>query len=304
MIVAILVVSLASITAISMTTRHERDIRRTSNILNGDQAWRYGLGAEAFVNVVLQRDASNNKYDHPGEAWLQAVTLPIDEGVLRGQIKDLQGCFNVNNLLGSGSAEQLAVLQRLLGNIGVGVELAQVLQDWLDADQIAGIPDGAEDNTYFGRNPGYRSADTLMASITELYLLSGVDRDVYERLKSQLCALPASNTPVNVNMASAELLAALAAPGTGTGASPGATPSDMAALHGRLNNGGGFETTADFLADSDTAGLVFDVPLSTSSEWFLASASATIVDTTVTQQSLIKRDASGIKVMARSRLNF
>lgn len=296
MIVAILVVSIASVAAISMTTRHERDIRRTSNILNGDQAWRYGMGAEAFVNVVLRKDADNNKFDHPGEVWLEPVTLPIEEGFLKGQIQDRQGCFNLNNLVGTDSAKHLAVLQRLLGFINVDASLAQALQDWADADQDVGIPDGAEDNAYFGRNPAYRSADTRFASITELYLVQGVDENNYNILSKQLCALPEGNTAVNVNMASAELLAALA--------TQGATPADMSSLYTNIQNGAAFETTADFLKDSATAGLTFDVPLATQSEWFLASASATIVDTTVTQVSLIKRDASGAKVAARSRLNF
>jgi general secretion pathway protein K len=296
MIIAILIVALASIAAISMSSRHERDIRRTSNILNGDQAWRYGMGAEAFVSVVLRKDADNNKYDHPGEAWLQQVNLPIEEGFLSGQIHDRQGCFNVNNLVGNNAGKHLAVLERLLGFLNLDVALAQALQDWIDNDQNAGIPDGAEDNYYFNLSPAYRSADTLMASLTELRLIKGVDSSNIEALTKALCALPQTDTAVNVNMASAELLAALATQGT--------TPADMSGLYAKLQGGSGFETTNDFLQDPATAGLVFDVAITTQSEWFLASASATIADTKVTQMSLIKRDANGAKIVARSRLNF
>lgn len=296
MIVAILVVSLASITAISMQTRHERDIRRTSNILNGDQAWRYGMGAEAFINVVLTRDAENNKFDHPAEPWLEPVTLPIEEGTLRGQIQDQQGCFNVNNLQGADAAKHLAVLERLLGFLRLDVSLAQALQDWVDGDQQAGIPDGAEDNYYFGQNPAYRSPDSPMASITELYLVKGVDADSYQSLSTQLCALPASNTAVNINMASAELLAALA--------KENATPESMNSLYTKVREGQPFESNNDYLQEDANAGLVYEVPISVQSEWFLASASATIGDTTVTQMTLIRRQNNGVSVIARSRLNF
>ena len=297
MIVAILVVALASITAISMTTRHDRDIRRTSNILNSDPAWRYGMGAEAFVSIALNRDAQANKFDHPGEVWLQPVTLPIEEGFLKGQIQDRQGCFNLNNLTGSKAAEQLAVLQRLLGFLNVDGTLAQKFQDWIDADQNAGIPDGAEDNAYFGFTPAYRSGDTNFASMTELNLIQGMDKATFDTLNDHVCVLPDNNTAVNVNMATAELLAALA--------TQGATPSGMSSLYTNLQNGStSFQSVNDFQADPATAGLTFDVPLTISSEWFLASASATIVDTTVTQVSLIKRDAGGAKTVARSRLNF
>lgn len=296
MIVAILVVSLASITAISMSSRHERDIRRTSNILNGDQAWRYGMGAESFVSIILGKDAANNKYDHPGEIWLEPVTLPIEEGFLKGQIQDRQGCFNINNLNGQDSAKHFAVLERLLGFMNQNATLAQTIQDWVDSDQNVNIPDGAEDNAYFGKTPAYRSADRHIASITELYLIQGIDASNYTALEKQLCALPQSNTAVNVNMASPELLAALA--------TQGATPAKMSKLYTDIQNGAALQTTNDFLQHNDTAGYVYDVPLSTQSEWFLANASATIADTTVTQVSLIKRDNGGAKTVARSRLNF
>ena len=252
MIVAILVVSLASITAISMQARHERDIRRTSNILNGDQAWRYGMGAEAFVAVALKQDSNANKFDHPGEPWLQPVTLPIEEGLLKGQIADQQGCFNLNNLLGGNAAKHYAVLERLLGFLNQDVALAQAIQDWVDSDQNAGIPDGAEDNHYFNANPAYRSADSQLASISELYLIKGIDSTNYETLSQQLCTLPATDSPVNVNMASAELLAALATTGT--------TPADMNALYTKIRENQPFQELNDFLADSSTAGLVYDVP--------------------------------------------
>lgn len=310
MIVAILVVSLASIIAVSMQARHERDIRRTANILRGDQAWRYGMGAEAFVNVALQKDINNNKYDHPDELIFKPVTLPIEEGVLRGQINDRQGCFNVNNLIGGKAAEHRAVLERLLGFLSVPVELAQSIEDWIDNNQIAGIPDGAEDGFYFGKIPAYRTGDTAIQSTTELRLVKGIDEAIYTILEPQLCALPSSNSPVNVNMASAELLAALALPPSAAGASGSSassknvTPSDMANLYSKIRQGGAFETTSDFLADPDTAGLNYDVDLTTQTEWFLADASATIGDITVRQSSLIQRTSSGATIYARSRLNF
>lgn len=296
MIVAILVVSLASVTAISMTTRNDRDLRRTANILNGDQAWRYGMGAEAFVNIVLRRDAEANKFDHPGEVWLEPVTLPIEEGFLKGQIQDQQGCFNLNNLVGTDDDKHLAVLERLLGFLRIDASLGQALKDWIDPDQEAGIPDGAEDNHYFARTPAYRTADYSFVSITEIKLVQGVDEENYDILSKQLCVLPENNTAVNVNMATPELLAALA--------KADATPDSMSTLYTKVRNGEAFETSDDFLRDDATAGLTFEVPLSTQSEWFLASASATIADTAVTQVSLIKRESGGAKTVARSRLNF
>lgn len=49
LITAMLVVALASVAAVAMTSRQQLDIRRTGNILHADQAYLYALGGELWA---------------------------------------------------------------------------------------------------------------------------------------------------------------------------------------------------------------------------------------------------------------
>ena len=69
-------------------------------------------------------------------------------------------------------------------------------------------PHGAEDAYYLGRQPPYRVANRAVAEIGELLLVKGFSAERLRRLEPYLTALPGT-TRVNVNAASAELLAAL-----------------------------------------------------------------------------------------------
>jgi len=100
----LLIVALATVTAVAMTTRQQFDIRRTANLLNSEQAYLYALGGEEWAKQILLRDAAKNKFDHTKELW--ALPLPptfISGGNLQGHIEDLQSRFNLNNLVLNGS---------------------------------------------------------------------------------------------------------------------------------------------------------------------------------------------------------
>ena len=95
----LLIVFLASMTAISLATVQQIAIRRTTVLQHQQQARLYTLGMEQWAGLILQRDRQENTIDHPGEAWANLPpALPVDDGVLSGKIRDLQGCFNLNNL--------------------------------------------------------------------------------------------------------------------------------------------------------------------------------------------------------------
>lgn len=102
LLVALMVVALATTAAAWMATRQQLDLRRTENLLLRDQAYLYVLGAEKWVSVMLEEDIRrNNNYDDWDETQLRAqgLTVPIDDGVLTGYVRDLNRCFNLNNLV-------------------------------------------------------------------------------------------------------------------------------------------------------------------------------------------------------------
>ena len=99
LITVLLIVFLASMAAISLASMQQIAIRRSGALLHQQQARLYTLGIEQAALLILIRDRQNTKTDHPGEAWANLpLALPVEGGVITGRIRDLQGCFNLNNL--------------------------------------------------------------------------------------------------------------------------------------------------------------------------------------------------------------
>lgn len=99
LITVLLIVFLASVTATGLAALQQRAIRRSTVLLHQQQARLYTLGAEQWALVILTRDRQQNETDHPRETWATPpATLPVESGALTSQIRDLQGCFNLNNL--------------------------------------------------------------------------------------------------------------------------------------------------------------------------------------------------------------
>lgn len=211
LVTALLIVSLATVAAVSFATQQHLDIRRTGNLIDGDQAWIYATGAEDWAKLILKRDAANSEFDALTEAWAQ-ILPPIDlpGGYMVGKINDAQARFNLNNLVSNNVVDQkaLADLQRLLLLLGLDPSLAVAVADWLDPDINATPPDGAEDEYYAGLEHPYRTANRTMTSVSELRLVKGFDEKTYQKIAPFVTALPPP-TPINVNTAPAEVMATL-----------------------------------------------------------------------------------------------
>ena len=55
LVTALLVVSLATVAAVAMAMRQQIDVRRTANLLHGEQAYAYAVAAESWARVILRR---------------------------------------------------------------------------------------------------------------------------------------------------------------------------------------------------------------------------------------------------------
>jgi len=210
LITVMLILSLATILAVSMSSRQQLDIHRSANVFNFEQAYQYILGAESWAKQVLLRDSIDNKTDSMKDDWATVLPpLPIEGGKMSGKIEDLQARFNINNLVFDGKPQKLYVdrFKRLLRNIELNEDMVAVMIDWVDLNQETGFS-GAEDNEYLNLSPAYRTANQTMADISELLLLKGVDMESYEKLLPYVCVLK-SNTDINVNTASAEVLSSI-----------------------------------------------------------------------------------------------
>lgn len=293
LITALLIVALATLTAVSMSTRLHIDIRRSTHLLTRQQAQTYTLGAEAWARQILQRDSLMSVYDHGQELW--ALTLPptpVDGGQLQGRLYDLNRQFNLNNLLDEeGEPDEIAIarLRRLLDYLALAPDLVAVMLDWIDADQAPTLPGGAEDNTYLLKTPAYRAANQRFMSLSELYLLHGMEAETVQQLRPYLTVLP-TRTAFNVNTASAVLLTTLADELTLSQAEQLVTMREETP----------FKHLDDFLMAEALAGIAFDsTGLSVSSDYFLLHATAYIGPAQTHLLSVLKRDGQGVQVWRR-----
>ncbi|MDH3532652.1 MAG: type II secretion system minor pseudopilin GspK [Gammaproteobacteria bacterium] len=211
-ITALLIMALVTTLTYSLEWDSALDLRRTVVMLNRDQAVQVALGAESWVQSILRQDLEDSAADHLGEIWASELPgLPIDGGEVFGSIEDLQGRFNINNLLGAdGEVDEpsLEQFQRLLNALGIDPRFAGIAADWLDTNQDAAFPDGAEDSIYTGMIPPYRTANQILSSTSELAALEGIDKASVDTLLPHVTALP-GRTAINVNTATGPVLQSL-----------------------------------------------------------------------------------------------
>jgi general secretion pathway protein K len=212
-IVALLLVALATIVAGNFMFRTHLHARKLENAVHAGQAHWLLRAAEQWAAAVLQDDALQNSVDHLGETWHQEVPPLTAEGYrIAGRIFDQDGRFNLNNLVQGGKADeaQLSIFRRLLVHLQLPAGLADAVADWLDADDEPIAAGGAENDYYRRQLPPLRAANRLAITLDEFQYVRGMTPERLERLRPHVAVLPRPG-PVNVNTASPEVIAALSA---------------------------------------------------------------------------------------------
>ena len=160
LITAMLIVALVTMLTGAAIWDFHLDQRRTEAVLFSDLGTNFALGAEAWAGRILIEDAEDGNVDHPDEIWATNLPpLPIDGGSVDGALIDLQGRFNLNNLVdGEGNTDTIVVqqLERLLTALELDRRWAGLIADWIDLDINPNFPDGAEDSSYMSQVPPYR----------------------------------------------------------------------------------------------------------------------------------------------------
>jgi general secretion pathway protein K len=204
LVTALLIVALAVTTAAWLTTTHQLSIRRTGNIINGDQAYQYALGLEMLAMVSLNEDfKESNKTDGYSDVWaVEIPPFPVEGGQVTGRVIDLQGLFNLNSIYKNGKQDIVGYprFQALLRYFQLDPEIAQAAIDWVDPDTTAIGSYGAEDDYYAGLDRPYRTANAPFASVSELRMVKGFDVKQFDLLSAVLTVLPKA-TKININTA-------------------------------------------------------------------------------------------------------
>lgn len=251
LISVMLVFALVAIIASQISSRNYRDIRKTANLTQSKQAYQYALAGEQFARQLLYRDfvdgnddegnssvgESNRLVDRLTDNWAQInQTFEIDNGAMTIEVRDLQGLFNLNNLInqhGYINGHSSSLMARLLDSENLDNRYLVLLLDWIDPDNnVRG--NGAEDEHY--ADYGYQTANMPLVDRSELKLLVDFNPLDYQRLQSLVVALPVlrdgkhlAETKYNINTLDAKLIAGL---------SPTITNAEVARIVEQQQRGG------------------------------------------------------------------
>jgi len=286
LLIAMLAVTVGTIIAVNLMWQGTLDLRRAEAALAMDQGMLYVQGAEAWAADILRQDTVDSpQSDNLGEAWATELPpLPVDGGTIQGKLEDLQGRFNLNNLINDrGLPDPLALKQfeRLLSLLEIDPALAGGVLDWLDPDTDLRFPNGGEDTTYAAADPPYRTANTSITTPSELMAVTGFDRKTYAKLAPYVTALPAG-TKLNVNTASDVVIASLS------------EMIDLSTAKALVEERGNKEFvdikgTFENLVERDMLKKIDGV-----SEHFLLTATVTLGTNQMTMRSVLQRDRSGL----------
>lgn len=300
LVIALVIVAIATILATTLVWENHLDRRRTANQLYGAEALANALAVEDLVRYLIAED--DRQSDHLQEPWArQGDVFPIEGGVLSGSVIDLQGRFNVNNLVdtqganaGKKNTEQVNAYRRLILSLGLDESVVNQTVDWIDPDIEPEGFRGAEDDTYLRETPAYRTANQSITDVSELRLLAGMTDEQFNVLEPFITALPTTNgpTPVNINTAPPELLSAL---------SDGLTPAHVAQLVEFREQAGYGDLALAFSQIGATVPAEEMALFSVQSNYFRLRVLAVIGSSRVTMYSVLYRDAQEGMVLTLSR---
>jgi general secretion pathway protein K len=293
LIVALLVVALATVLIAGLVDRGELAFARTRNQLLDAQARAYAQGLETYAAHVLVHEWAVNggRADTNASAWAMPLPpTPVPGGQITASMHDANGCFNLNNLVdanGGPNAPWPDKFRRLLGALRLDPKLADAVLAWMNPQP------GSEDPYYLAQAVPYRSAQRAFVHVSELRLVHGIGGEVYAALAPHVCALP-RGTKINVNTASVPVLMTL----------DGVTTQELAERIWRRGK-------ANYQNLTDLDALVHGIGAESQwygvrSSYFLARGDITLDGFPFTFYSLIERRLGvgadgGVRVIARSR---
>jgi len=278
----ILVAAIAAIAA-GLMLRAEHSRTRISYLQGSAQAMLYLDAAELLVEPVLRRDwLRDQAVDYLSESWAaNPIDAEVDRGTVRGEMRDLQGLFNVNSLSASDDGPALEAFEHLLRDLDLSVALGREVAAFT---QLSGTGDM---KAYGDRDLPVRPALHPLDDISELRLVNGVTSEIYARLLPYVWAGPVG-VSVNVNTAPRVVLAAIY---------PAANGSNIDRLIAARNNAY-FKDMDDYNTRLEraipaavlTSARIPDGGLGVSSGWFEARFTARLNDTVLRRRLVITRD--------------
>ncbi|MGI4811834.1 MAG: type II secretion system minor pseudopilin GspK [Janthinobacterium lividum] len=261
-VMALLVVTLSALLVAGLLWRQQVQIRRVENQRLMAQAQWVARGATDWTRLVIRSEGDTSPVTYLGGVWSVPIAetrlsdflgkigeARAEQGAstwLSGSIEDAQSRFNLRDLVTSPAPGAIQVdpaalltLKNLLVSLSLSSELAPRIADQMrssllnSAARFATATRGGTvapaNGGRFTDDPGLAAADDLVARPLQLETLDalldvpGVTPEVLARLAPFVTILPVP-TPININTATAEVIAA-AQPGMTLSAAQGLVSS-------------------------------------------------------------------------------
>lgn len=213
LLTVLMLVAVIAVMASAALEKLRLSTRLAGNAAATEQARDYANAAETMALTRVDALLGNRpKRVTLAGGWSgRSFGLPLPGGGgATARVSDGGDCFNLNGLVAQAGPgvyidvpQQRTRFARLMRLLGIGGQIAEQVAgataDWIDTDQDRQAS-GAEDSTYLGRLPAYRTGGTLMSDVSELRAVDGVTPAVYATLRPWVCTLPiARPVPLNVN---------------------------------------------------------------------------------------------------------
>jgi general secretion pathway protein K len=278
LIVALLILAIATGLAAAIITRNQNAFDATAAFENGARADALANSAFILAQALLNQDDRN--IDGPSDTWAQPLaSIPIDGANVSVRITDLQGRFNLNDLItvdGKVNVLAQARFQNLLRLLNLSPDISNEIIGWIDPSRSLDLGFSAS-----ASRSGQMPAGQALFSVTELRELPGVTPAYYRTLAPFVTALPVG-TPINLNSASPTVLEAL---GANAANIPPIDPKKPPKNIGSV---------ADFLASPIFAGSPIPSDgLSVNSRFFLCEVTVSLDTVTRYRYAMIERPLSG-----------
>jgi len=299
LISVLLVVAVLTGILSQMTLSNQVWLRQVESGTAVAQARQAGRAVQHWVGLILAKD--DNELDGRPDPWARPLPpMPVSWGELGGRIEDVQGRFNLNNLVtpqGERAPVAARRFRRLLRILELNPGIADAAADWIDPDNRPQGGWGAEDGFYAGRQPPYQAANRPFAEAAELRLVRGVDGEAWRKLKPHVTALPEA-TGVNVNTATPEVLAA-----TVTAWGPPLSAIQSAKRWAKRTDANPYAKVQEFLADA-TRQQQGQTPerLTISTEYFTAHARLRFGDVERRIATLYHRAQGRVEIIRHRRV--
>jgi general secretion pathway protein K len=248
-------------------------------------------GALDWARAMLREDGMRSSHDGLDEFWAKGLaetrldqlgesSVLAAQASIAGSIEDAQSRLNVRNLVGDGgeiAVAELETLKRLCDLLDAPASSAELIALRM-RDAFATVKASGDGGA---AQPAARPLPPVRAQ--DIVGIAGIDAAVAERLSGYLVVLDRNKTTINVNTASAEVIAAQQNVSL-------ARARALVAQRDRLSY---FNNVSDFrkyLGDAGE-GITGDAGISTSSSYFFVRGQIKLSRADIQMEALVRRSA-------------